>query len=86
MFSEAKDALDKFIDRRPYDPEGLYYYGKILEQLEQRHSARELFGRCVEAVKTMPSYRYREHRKWDKLAREELKKSQIAQIAQTGPP
>jgi len=29
----------KFIDRRPYDPEGLYYYGKTLEQLEQREEA-----------------------------------------------
>src|SRR5215217_6443298 len=49
MFSEAKDALEKFIDRRPYDPEGLYYYARTLEQLEQRDAAREIFGRCVEA-------------------------------------
>jgi tetratricopeptide (TPR) repeat protein len=77
MFGEAKDALEKFIDRRPYDPEGLYYYGKTLEQLEQRDEAREIFNRCVEAVKTMPSYRYREHLKWDKLAREQLKRPQI---------
>ena len=80
MFSEAKDALEKFIDRRPYDPEGLYYCGKTLEQLEQRDEAREVFARCIEAVKTMPSYRYREQRKWDKLAREQLKKPQITQM------
>jgi tetratricopeptide (TPR) repeat protein len=78
MFEDAKEALDKFIDRRPYDPEGLYYYGKTLEQLEQRDQAREMFGRCVEAVKTMPSYRYREQRKWDKLARERLSVRQTA--------
>lgn len=72
MFADAKEALEKFIDRRPYDPEGLYYYGKTLEQLEQLNEAREMFGRCVEAVKTMPSYRYREQRKWDKLARDRL--------------
>ena len=83
MFGEAKDALEKFIDRRPYDPEGLYYYGKTLEQLEQRDQAREIFDRCIEAVKTMPSYRYREHRKWDKLAREQLKKPRITQMTQT---
>ena len=82
MFGEAKDALEKFIDRRPYDPEGLYYYGKTLEQLEQRDEAREVFNRCVEAVKTMPSYRYREHRKWDKLAREQIKKPQITRATQ----
>ena len=78
MFADAKEALDKFIDRRPYDPEGLYYYGKTLEQLEQLDQAREMFGRCVEAVKTMPSYRYREQRKWDKLARDRLSARQIA--------
>jgi tetratricopeptide (TPR) repeat protein len=78
MFGEAKDALEKFIDRRPYDPEGLYYYGKTLEQLEQRDAAREIFDRCIEAVKTMPSYRYREHRKWDKLARDRLSAKQLA--------
>jgi tetratricopeptide (TPR) repeat protein len=78
MFAEAKETLEKFIERRPYDPEGLYYYGKTLEQLGQRDEAREVFARCVEAVKTMPSYRYREQRKWDKLARERLSARQIA--------
>ena len=78
MFAEAKDALGKFIERRPYDPEGLYYYGKTLEHLEQREEAREVFGRCVEAVNTMPSYRYREQRKWDKLARDRLSAKQTA--------
>jgi tetratricopeptide (TPR) repeat protein len=72
MFNEAKDALETFIDRRPYDPEGLYYYGKTLEQMGEHEQARETFARCIEAVKTMPSYRYREQRKWDKLARERL--------------
>jgi len=72
MFNEAKDALETFTSRREYDPEGLYYYGKALEALGQREAAREVFDRCIEAVKTMPSYRYREQRKWDKLARERL--------------
>ena len=78
MFADAKAAIEKFIDRRPYDPEGLYYLGKTLEQLEQRDEAREVFNRCCEAVKTMPSYRYREHRKWDKLARDRLTAKQLA--------
>ena len=78
MFSDAKESLHKFIDRRAYDPEGLYYYGKTLEQLGERAEAREIFARCVEAVKTMPAYRYREQRKWDKLARERLSARQPA--------
>ena len=72
MFAEAKDALESFIERRAYDPEGLYYYGKTLEHLGEQEQAMEAFNRCVDAVKTMPSYRYREQRKWDKLARERL--------------
>jgi tetratricopeptide (TPR) repeat protein len=72
MLEDAKETLEKFVDRRPYDPEGLYYYGKTLEQLKLQQLAQEAFDRCVEAVKTMPSYRYREQRKWDKLAKERL--------------
>ncbi len=71
MFAEAKDALATFVDRRPYDPEGLYYYGKVFEHLGESQQAHELFQRCVEAVKTMPHYR-RGDRKWSKLARERL--------------
>ena len=72
MFAEAKNALETFVDRRPYDPEGLYYYGKTLEQLGDHVSAHQAFSQCVDAVQTMPSYRYREQRKWDKLARDHL--------------
>jgi tetratricopeptide (TPR) repeat protein len=71
MFAEAKDALATFVERRAYDPEGLYYYGKALEQLGDRHGAHEVFFRCVEAVRTMPHYRQGD-RKWQKLARERL--------------
>jgi len=71
MFAEAKDALATFIERRCYDPEGLFYYGKALERLGDREGAREAFLRCVEAVKTMPHYRHGD-RKWQKLARERL--------------
>ena len=78
MFTDAREALEKFLERRNYDPEGLYYYGKTLEQLAQPGEAREVFVRCIEAVKTMPSYRYREHRKWDKLARDRLTALQTA--------
>lgn len=72
MFTEARDALQTFVERRPYDPEGLYHYGKTLECLGEPHGAREVFERCVEAVKTMPYYRHGERRKWHKLARERL--------------
>jgi len=72
MFVEARDALDTFVDRRPYDPEGLYYYGKTFEHLGDSAQAHEIFNRCMEAVKTMPHYRRGDQRKWHKLARERL--------------
>jgi hypothetical protein len=71
MFAEAREALATFVERRSYDPEGLYYYGKTLEQLDDPAQAREIFQRCIEAVKTMPHYR-RGDRKWSKLAKERL--------------
>ena len=72
MFQESKEALATFLERRPYDAEGLYYYGKTLSQLGDLEGAKEVFQRCIDAVKTAPAYRYREQRKWDKLAREQL--------------
>jgi hypothetical protein len=72
MGEEAKDALEKFVERRAYDPEGLYYYGKTLEQLGREQEAREVFNRCLEAVRTMPDYRRSDQRRWRKLAQERL--------------
>jgi hypothetical protein len=71
MFEEARDALDKFVERRSYDPEGLYYSGRTLTHLGKPQEAHEMFMRCIEAVKTMPQFRHVD-RKWQKLAREQL--------------
>jgi hypothetical protein len=72
MYTEAREALEKFVERRAYDPEGLYHYGKTLEHLGEQQQAHEIFSRCIEAVKTMPHYHYGDQRKWQKLARERL--------------
>ena len=72
MFEEASDALERFVERRAYDPEGLYYYGRTLSHLGRPEDAHEMFMRCIDAVKTMPQYRHVDHRKWQKLAREQL--------------
>jgi tetratricopeptide (TPR) repeat protein len=70
---EAAAALAKYTERRSYDPEGLYWYGKTLASLGKSAQAREVFGQCVEAVDTMPKHRRAEVRKWKGLARTELK-------------
>jgi tetratricopeptide (TPR) repeat protein len=70
---EAAAALAKYTDRRAYDPEGLYWYGKTLLQLDRPAEARELFERSIEAVKTMPSNRRAQVRAWGSRARAELR-------------
>jgi Flp pilus assembly protein TadD len=71
---EAGPALAKFIERRPYDPEGLYYYGKALATVGRNADAKEMFDRAIEAVKTMPSHRRAEVRQWGRAAKTELAK------------
>ncbi|HMV48951.1 MAG TPA: tetratricopeptide repeat protein [Blastocatellia bacterium] len=74
MHDEALNALRKYIERRPYDPEGLYHLGATLQNLGQTNEARESFQQCLEAVKTMPYYRRNEVRKWNRLAQAKLKR------------
>ncbi len=71
-FEEAAAALAKYTERRSYDPEGLYWYGKALAGLGRTAEAREAFGQCIEAVDTMPKHRRAEVRKWKGLAKTEL--------------
>ena len=72
MFVEAREAFERFLEHRPYDPEALFHYGKTLHQLGDSQQAREMFERCVEAVRTMPGYRQGQVRKWQKLAKQQL--------------
>jgi tetratricopeptide (TPR) repeat protein len=71
-WEEARQALSKFVERRSYDPEGLYWYGKALLAVGQVDAARQQFEQCREAVDTMPSNRRRQLRKWKRLALSEL--------------
>lgn len=71
---EAAAALGKFTDRRPYDPEGLYWYGRTLKNLGRGGEAREMFERAMEAVKTMPRHRRAELRTWGSQAKSAMRK------------
>ena len=72
-FGEAREFLEKFIERRPFDPEGLYLLGQTLKAQDQPEGAREIFRRCVEAVQTSPDFRRGVQRKWSKLAQNQLR-------------
>ncbi len=71
-FEEARSALEKFTSRREYDPEGLYWFGKALKQLGHPAEAKEMFERCIEAVRTMPAHRRAQIRGWATRAKSEL--------------
>jgi len=71
-YEEAAAALAKYTERRSYDPEGLYWYGKALVARGRTAEARAVFDQCVEAVDTMPKHRRAEVRKWKGLAKTEL--------------
>lgn len=64
QFADARDALERFLDRRQSDPEGLYLMGRALFGMGRRREAFELMQACIEAVKTAPAYKYRAEKRW----------------------
>jgi len=60
----TRDALQRFLDRRPSDPEGLYLMGRAHAGMGHGREAVEWMQRCVEAVRTAPAYKYRADKRW----------------------
>jgi tetratricopeptide (TPR) repeat protein len=73
QWEDARNELVLYTERRPYDPEGLYYYGVTLEALGDQAAARELFQRAIEADGTAPRYRRRFTAPWSRLAQKKLR-------------
>jgi tetratricopeptide (TPR) repeat protein len=74
QLTEAHEALEKYVSRRPYDPAGLYWQGKTLVALARLEEARESLRGCEESVSTMPPHLRRQHGKWKSLASAELRR------------
>jgi tetratricopeptide (TPR) repeat protein len=72
MLTEAREALEKFVDRRAFDPEGLYSLGKVLKAQGETERAREMFEQAVESAKGSPDYRRRDVKQWAKMAEKEI--------------
>lgn len=72
MLDEAYQALEKFVDRRPVDPEGLYFFGKVLKAKGENDRAREAFETAIDSAKTSPYFRSRQLAQWAKKAEREL--------------
>jgi tetratricopeptide (TPR) repeat protein len=72
QYADARNELAVYVERRPYDPEGLYYYGQALEGLGDITLARDAYARAVEADRTAPRYRRRYTARWSRLAQKQL--------------
>ncbi len=73
QFEHAAGELAVYIERRPYDPEGLYYYGQALEGLGRDAEAIEMYKRAVESASTAPRYLQRPLAQWSRLAQRALR-------------
>jgi tetratricopeptide (TPR) repeat protein len=78
QYADARNELATYTERRPYDPEGLYYYGQALEGLGETAAARDAYARAVEADRTAPRYRRRYTARWSRLAQKQLGKLAVA--------
>ncbi len=73
MLKDALVALEKFIERRPYDPEGLFHLGVTLQKVSRREEAASMFKRCIEAANTKLYDRSGQSRRWSKQAEKQLR-------------
>ncbi len=80
QFADAKRELSEYIERRPYDAEGLYYLGLALERTGDPNGAREMYNRAMEAAATAPHFRRHVVARWGRLA-----SKQVRRLPRTGP-
>ena len=74
QYQDACNELAPYVERRPYDPEGLYYYGQALEGAGKMAEAQEMYSRAIEAARTAPRYRRRLTAPWSRAAEKQLRK------------
>jgi tetratricopeptide (TPR) repeat protein len=73
QFEDGRHELAEYVERRPFDPEGLYHYGQALEGLGKTKEAREAYDRAAEAASLAPSYLSRVAARWSRLARKQAR-------------
>jgi tetratricopeptide (TPR) repeat protein len=74
QWEDARRELEAFLQRRPYDAEGLYYCGQALEGVGDPAGALAMYTRAVEAARVAPRYLRRSTAKWSRLAQKQVKK------------
>jgi tetratricopeptide (TPR) repeat protein len=74
QFEDARHELAEYVERRPYDPEGLYHNGQALEGLGKTKEAVEMYERAAEAATLAPPYLRRLAGRWGRLARRQMRR------------
>jgi tetratricopeptide (TPR) repeat protein len=69
QFEDARRELAAYLERRPYDPEGLFHYGQALEGLGKVNEAQDAYKRASEAVGLAAPYLRRNAARWGRVAR-----------------
>jgi tetratricopeptide (TPR) repeat protein len=64
QFEDARETLERFLENRNLDPQGLYLMGRALAGLGRGREAAASMQACIEAVKTAPAYKYRTEKRW----------------------
>jgi tetratricopeptide (TPR) repeat protein len=80
QYSDAHDALERFLERRQSDPEGLYLMGRALSGMGRTREAADSMRACIEAVKTAPAYKYRAEKRWLNEAQQFLRTQATNQL------
>jgi cytochrome c-type biogenesis protein CcmH/NrfG len=70
---QARTQLETYVERREYDPQGLYWLGRVYKSLSRPADARSAFERAIEAAKTAPPHLRRQTAKWNSQSRSELR-------------
>jgi len=64
QYEDARGVLERFLERRESDPEGLYLMGRAEAGLGHKREATSMMEACINAVKTSPAYKYRLEKRW----------------------
>jgi len=70
---QALAELQKYTDRREFDPEGQYWLGETFKKLGRIPEAQAAFQRAVEGARTAPPHRRRYTAAWGRQAKAELR-------------
>jgi len=64
QYTDALEAFERFLARRPSDAEGMYRHGLTLYKLGRSDEAASQMRAVIETVRTAPAYKYRLDRRW----------------------